>query len=126
MALSNGVQHFQTFPLKVFFNSLNVTHINVWTLHKDITGNKNSRQNFIVILAYEHRQNYVMPNRSTTVPERDAHSSSSKRRQCQVIKCRKNKTKHTSILCQKKLFVVLVLIKLKKRYYCINRIPEEQ
>jgi hypothetical protein len=68
MALPNAVQHFQPFPLKVFFNNRDVTDINAWTLHKDVTGNKNSRQNFIVRLAYEHRQNYVMPNRSATVP----------------------------------------------------------
>jgi hypothetical protein len=59
MALPNAVWHFQPFPLKVFFNSRDVTASNAGTLHKDVTGNKNSRQNFIVRLTYEHRQKYV-------------------------------------------------------------------
>jgi len=77
MALPNPVQHFQPFPLKVFFNSLDVTPVIAWTLHKDVTGNKINRQNFIVRLAHEHRQNYVIRNRSATVPERGAPSPSS-------------------------------------------------
>jgi len=68
----------------------------------DVTGNKNNRKNFIVRLAYERRQNYVIRNRSATVPERGAPSPSSKRRQCQDVKCRKNKNKYTCILCKKK------------------------
>ena len=87
MTLTNPVQHFQPFPLKVFLNVLYVTAFIAWIFHKDVTGNKSSRQKFVVRLSYELWQDYVTPKRSVTVPERGAPSPSSKRRQCQIVKC---------------------------------------
>ena len=65
-----------------------MTAINAWILYKEITGNKISRQNFILRRADKVRLDYIMAKRSTTVPDQDEPSPSSKCQQCQVtIQC---------------------------------------
>jgi len=61
-----------------------MTAINAQILYKEITGNKISRQNFILRRADKVRLDYITPKRSTTVPDQDEPSPSSKRQQCQV------------------------------------------
>lgn len=70
-------------PLQIFSNILDMTAINAQILYKEITGNKISRQNFILRRADKDRLDYIMPKRPTTVPDQDEPSPSSKRRQCQ-------------------------------------------
>jgi hypothetical protein len=56
-----------------------MTAINAWILYKEIIGNKISRQNFISRWADKVRLDYIMLKRSTTVPDQDELSPSSKR-----------------------------------------------
>jgi hypothetical protein len=56
-------------PVQVFFNILDTAATNAWILHKEVTGNKISRHNFILRLVDKLWQDYIMPKRSATVPD---------------------------------------------------------
>jgi hypothetical protein len=78
----------RVWPLNFFFRVLDIATISAWILYKEFTGNKMSRQNFIVSLADELQQECtcIMHKSSATVLEKDTTSPSSCRRQCQVAK----------------------------------------
>jgi hypothetical protein len=105
-------------PLQIFSTILDMTVINAWILCKEITGNKIIRQNFILWWADKVRLDYIMPKGSTTVPDQDEPSPSSKRRQCQVVKCQKNRTKNTCILRKKGSLWCLYAQHLNKMLLC--------
>ena len=99
---------------RVFFIILDRGTISTWILYKAFTGNKISRQNFMVILADEIQQECIMPKRSATVIEKSTSSPNFYRRQRQVSKFWEYKTKGNCILCKKKQLVVLLFLKFKK------------
>lgn len=111
-------------PLQVFFNILDMAAINAWILYKEATGKKICRQDFIFKLAEElrerERENKKTAASSTAPIPQNASSSETqnKRRQCQIGKCKKNKTKETCVLC-KKAVCGTCAGKIETKCYCL-------
>lgn len=108
-------------PLQVFFNVLDLAAINAWVLYKEVTKQKISRQDFIFKLAEELREDYIKNEKLTTRPETQEASSSetnNKRRQCQVARCKKNKTREICVLC-KKAVCGTCTGKIETKCYCV-------
>lgn len=85
-------------PVQVWYNILDLAAINSWILYKSITGNQLSRRQFILQLAKELRHSNV---HDVDVPQTVNLTAGRKRRQCQVAKCKGNKTPDTCSQCNR-------------------------
>lgn len=92
-------------PVQVFFNILDLAGINSWILYKEVTGQKISRQEFLLQLAEELAEDYheflqeTQDNLQMTSSESPNILNS--RKACQIKFCRENKTTKTCIKCKK-------------------------
>ena len=85
-------------PVQVWYNILDLAAINSWVLYKSITGKQLSRKHFILQLAKELRHSNVD---DVDVPQTVNLTAGRKRRQCQVAKCKGNKTTDTCSQCNR-------------------------
>lgn len=85
-------------PVQVWYNILDVAAINSWILYKSITGKQLSRRQFILQLAKELRHSNVD---DVDVQQTVNPTAGRKRRQCQVAKCKGNKTLDTCSRCNR-------------------------
>ena len=87
--------------LQVFFNILDLAAINAWILHKECTGSKISRKEFIFYLAEE----LSGENKENICQRSDASfmspSTSEVQKSCQVGYCKKNRSNNCCIYCKK-------------------------
>lgn len=89
-------------PVQVFYNCLDLAAINAWILYREVTGKSIARRDFILLLAQELRQNYFESrNRSADKAVNINQVIAKKRRQCQVAKCKGNKTHEHCSVCQR-------------------------
>jgi hypothetical protein len=89
-------------PVQVFYNVLDLAAINSWLLYRKATGVTISRRNYILQLAEELREPH-MKQRKTEQLSSSAVSEDlqRKRRQCQVGRCKGNKTFDICNQCQR-------------------------
>lgn len=92
-------------PIQVFYNCLDLAAINSWILYRAVTGKSIARRKFMELLAQELRDNYFA-SRDTSDNSADKAVNfnqmvTRKRRQCQVSKCKGNKTNEQCSVCQR-------------------------
>ena len=109
-------------PVHVFYNILDLTAINAWIIYRGITGEKTSRHAFLRQLAEELRQAYkekcesMVPKHNEEEQSQDKRKAS-KRHQCQVGMCKRNKTTEKCEICFK--YVCGKCTKtVEKKFYC--------
>ena len=95
-------------PVQVFYNILDLAAINAWILYKETTGAAIKRREYILKLADELSKPYAQGRAASiratardTIDEADMQARGTKRRQCQVFKCKGNKTCETCAVCKK-------------------------
>jgi len=89
-------------PVHVFYNVLDLAMINAHALFKLVTNSKVSRRSFIFSVAEELAGPYVNSrSRITEIQTPVTVPNPSKRRQCQIGLCNKNKTKDICSKCKK-------------------------
>jgi hypothetical protein len=110
-------------PVQVFYNILDLAGINAWILYKEVTGKSMRRRDFLLQLATELRKPYVAARESTAhVHPRNVSANQTnpnKRRQCQVGKCKNNKTRDSCFHC-KKMVCGSCTSCVESRNVCVN------
>lgn len=111
-------------PVQVFYNILDLAAINAWILYKETTGIAITRRQFILKLADELSKPYAQERsvnmRSAArrvLQEADMQVRGTKRRKCQVARCKGNKTCDTCSVCKKAVCGVCTAQALT-RYIC--------
>ena len=108
--------------IHVFYNILDLAGINASILYKEITGLKINRRDFLLQLSEELIKNFtnlnqIHENQTHANVYQDMFLSKSvpvKRRECQVLLCRRNKTKEYCIICKKAVCGTCTRVSVKK------------
>ena len=96
-------------PAQVFYNVLDLAAINATVLYREVTGKTISRRKFLLQLAIELKQQYKPrsdndncsdDNDEDIVMDEAVSTKSKKRKQCQVRKCKGNKTSEECSKCK--------------------------
>jgi hypothetical protein len=84
-------------PVHDFYNILDLVAINAWIIYRGVTGEKTSRHAFLHQLAeelgevYKEKHESMLPKHNEEEQLQDKRKAS-KRHQCQVGMCQRNKT----------------------------------
>jgi len=111
-------------PVQVFYNILDLAAINAWILYKETTRISITRRQFILKLANELNKPYAQERAASmrsaarrVLQEADMQVRGTKRRKCQVARCKGNKTCDTCSVCKKVVCGVCTAQALT-RYIC--------
>ncbi|XP_066574776.1 uncharacterized protein LOC136764528 [Amia ocellicauda] len=111
-------------PIAVLYNLLHLVATNSLVLYRKCTGKSISRRDFILKLAIELRQQHMEEKGpklwlAPVGPHVDSSSKMHRRKQCQVAKCRGNKTMESCAQCER--FVCgKCTAQLEKRFICVD------
>lgn len=113
-------------PVQVFYNILDLAAINSWILYKETTGASIKRRDFILKLADELSKPYaqgravnIRASARDVIDETDMQVRGTKRRKCQVARCKGNKTCDSCSVCKKAVCGVCTA-KALTRYLCVD------
>lgn len=113
-------------PVQVFYNILDLAAINAWILYKETTGAPITRREFILKLAGELSKPYaqgravnIRASAIDVIGEADMQVRGTKRRKCQIARCKGNKTCDTCSVCKKAVCGVCTA-KALTRHLCVD------
>ena len=91
-------------PLQIFFNILDLAAINAWILYTEATGERISRQDFLLNLAENLSADYTEEchqSKEDTSKDTNKCDGSYKRKTCQIGYCKENKTRQICLIYKK-------------------------